>query len=272
MGQEGLLISTNSRDKDDYLFVRVFGKGKKNLIAFHGYGQTGEVFKNLAAHRDELSVYAFDLFYHGKSGSPPSGRPLQHKHFHAIFEAFLRQASPGRFDVAGFSMGGKYALSILPAFGHHIDKLTLVAPDGIGKNFWYTTATNSTFTRFLFKAIINHPQPFFKSALLLDKLSLVDGRVRKFVMHEMDTPEKRSRVYHSWAYLRDFFVPAQEIAAVLQAHEINTEVIIGKYDRIITQKTVGPLLRHLPEGSLKMMKSGHSNILRDYILSQKSKD
>lgn len=269
MGQEGLVVSMNSRNKDDYLFVRVFGNGKKNLVAFHGYGQSGEVFKNLAASRKDITLYAFDLFYHGKSACPPPKFPLRHEQFGAIFEDFLRQTSLKRFEIAGFSMGGKYALSILSAYGARIDKLTLIAPDGIGKNFWYTAATNSAFTRRLFKIIINHPQLFFKSALLLDKFKLVDGRVRKFVIHEMNTPQKRVRVYNSWAYLRDFFVPVPDTATHLQAHNIKTELIIGKYDRIITQKTVSPLIDYLTKDSLKILNAGHSNMLQAYFESQK---
>ena len=43
---------------------------------------------------------------------------------------FLRKENISRFDVAGFSMGGRFALATLEAFPEKIGNVFLIAPDG----------------------------------------------------------------------------------------------------------------------------------------------
>lgn len=251
------------RYKDDDLFVRVVGDGKKKILAFHGYGQTGAVFHPLV--HPGSTLYAFDLFYHGKSSHPESATPLSHLSFKKLMLDFFRQTHIKKFDVVGFSMGGKYALSLVESFPEMVTKLVLIAPDGVKKNFWYRMATGNPFSRWFFKYLAHHPETFFNAAVFLEKSQLIDGRLRKFALSQMNSQTNRKRVYTSWVFLRKFFVNPAKIARTINKHQIPTKIVLGRYDRIITLEYVKPLLSRIGRDTLEMINSGHTNILSAYL-------
>ena len=252
------------RSNDDFLTVKVFGEGKKKIIAFHGYGQDSEVFRQLSDLDPELTVYSFDLFYHGLSSLPPVNPPLTAARLAQIFSDFLLQASLEKFSVIGFSMGGKYALSIISSFPDMVDKVILVAPDGIKKDFWYQLATRSIAVRWIFRKVVDHPEILRKTAFLLDRLNLVDGRVRKFALNEMNTREKRIRVYQSWIFHRHLFVNLGEIAEKIRREKIEVVFVLGKHDRIITPKYIIPLKKLLTASEVKELSCGHTTLLQRF--------
>ena len=49
------------------------------------------------------------------------------------------------FSLAGFSLGGKFALATLEAFPEKTKGIILLAPDGIKTSFWYSLATYPAF-------------------------------------------------------------------------------------------------------------------------------
>lgn len=253
------------RYKDDYLFVRVVGDGEKKIVAFHGYGQSGAVFEMPPSVKKGYTIYAFDLFFHGKSVHPRLDPLLSHDHFKRFFEDFIRQTAINKFRVIGFSMGAKYALSLVLSYPEMIEKITLIAPDGIRKNFWYAVATGSGITRKVFSYVVRHPGFIFRFSLWLERLNIIDGRVRKFTLSQMNSMEKRKKVFASWTFLRKFFVPPEKISSLIMKHNIETEIIIGRYDRIITLSDMEPLSKLIGKEKISVIKSGHSNILRNYL-------
>ncbi len=252
------------RSNDDFLTVKVFGEGKKSVIAFHGYGQDSEVFGQLSDVSPEWTIYSFDLFYHGLSSLPPVHPPLAPFKLQQVFEDFLRQTNIDQFIVIGFSMGGKYALSFASSFPHLIRKLILVAPDGIKKDFWYQLATRSVAVRWLFRQVVDHPEILRKTALLLDRLNIVDGRVRKFALNEMDTREKRMKVYRSWVFHRNLFVNLEVMAEKIEDKKMEVVFVLGKYDRIITPAYITPLKNLLAAPEVKVLGCGHTTLLQRF--------
>ncbi len=265
------MISVNSgkrvicRFNDVFLTVRVFGSGRKIIVAFHGYGQNGSDLQFIAGQNPEITLYSFDLFYHGESDSPSPRPPLSHQLFHNLFEDFLLQKKIESFDLLGFSMGGKYALSLIPDYYEQINRLILVAPDGIKKDFWYALATDDLLFQKLFRRMVHKPEWFFKMALFLDRIKLVDGRARKFALHEMNTFEKRNRVYNSWVYLKKFFVSESKLMQTLNTHQIRTTFVLGEFDRIIKVREINKFANKLKYKSIILLPTGHSGIYKKFV-------
>ncbi len=262
VGKEYFLCRSN----DVFLSVKVFGKGKKNVLAFHGYGQDAEVYKLLANDQTDITLYSFDLFCHGSSAFPENESPVTHNELKKLLEDFLQTTGIKSFQLIGFSMGGKYALSIAYNFPRMVSDLILVAPDGIKKDFWYQFATQLSLLRVVFKSVIDHPNFFNQTAKLLDWLNLVDGRVRKFAVNEMNTREKRSKVYFSWVYHRKLFTNIPELAALINSYSINVYFVLGKYDRIITPAYIVPLQKLLKNYHMRELKCGHTRLLQKFVL------
>ena len=122
-----------SKIKGIFLFLHIYaltlhydrlGQGPRILLAFHGAGQTGqECFQSFADHLGSYyTVYAFDLFFHGQSlglyGTDNfSDRDVVDKHSWELFiQTFLDEKQIDQFDVAGFSLGGRFALATTECF------------------------------------------------------------------------------------------------------------------------------------------------------------
>ncbi len=72
-----------------------------------------------------------------------------------------------KISLLGFSMGGRAALSLMPVIAQQMEKMLLIAPDGLKLNFWYWLATQNKLGNQFFKYIMQHPGPMFNVLKLL---------------------------------------------------------------------------------------------------------
>src|SRR5687767_8509330 len=106
------------------LHYRKLGNGPKVLLAFHGFGQDISFFSPVAeALVNEFTIYAFDLFFHGKSWLEKEHAPLSKALLADLMQRFLAKEKVEKFSVTGFSMGGKFALSVLESFPEKVHSL-----------------------------------------------------------------------------------------------------------------------------------------------------
>ena len=244
------------------LHYKVFGEGKP-VLAFHGYGMSHYQFKVLAEALPEYAFYSFDLFFHGKSIWDRGEDPLSKETWSTILNDFLNCEKIEKFSVAGFSLGGKFALASLEIFPDKIDKLILIAPDGIKTNFWYSLATFPIGLRKVFRSLIYRPEPFYSSINALHKLRVVDKGLVKFSKSQMQSHEQRKRVYYSWVVFRKLQFDQKKIAFLINQYDIPTEVYLGKFDKIITPKNVRPFLDLINRCSIEVLEAGHNHLVKD---------
>lgn len=239
-----------------------YGRGKRVLLCFHGYGQSNEHFKALERILgEEYLIYGFDLFYHGKSFWHEKEKPLSKEFWKGLMLLFLEKNELKSFDVLGFSFGGKFALATLELFYKKISKIILIAPEGVKNNFWYSIATKSVIMRRVFRNMIVKPAIFFSLVKILGKLKLVDNKVLKFANAQMATRKQRRRVYYSWVVFRDLSFDMNIIAALINQNNIKLELFLGEYDKLIRQENLNGLLKRLDNYSLNVLPVGHSNLI-----------
>jgi len=243
---------------------RVFGHGSKVLLAFHGYGQDGNSFKILADVMSEYSFYAFDLFFHGDSRIKgiSDERLLTNEMWGRILELFLKREHIDNFELLGFSMGGKFVFSTLVAFPNRINKINLIAPDGVKNVRWYSLATGSRVMRAFFRRVVIKPQPFFSFLRISRVFGLANPRMVKFAEREMDVVSKRKRVYNTWANFRYLKVRLSRITFMINHYNIPVSFYFGKHDKVITRKHVNPLIRSLNKKNVHVLNSGHSTLIQ----------
>jgi len=245
------------------LFYTQVGNGTKTLLLFHGFGQDHRVFTSLAhALSDRYTCYLFDLYYHGQSIREENEHPLEKTAWKNIVQQFLTENSIESFSVLGYSMGSKFALATLEAFPASTKELFLLAPDGIKASFWYNLAISPFIFRRLFKSMIAHHDRFLTIGQWLSKTGLVDKRLLRFVEHQMNTTEKRKRVYYGWVVFRKLKFNMKKIAALINQHNISTTVIVGEHDLVIRPESVKKLLKHVAAHKLHVLPTGH-NLLAD---------
>jgi pimeloyl-ACP methyl ester carboxylesterase len=238
------------------------GNGKTSLLFFHGFGQDHSLYIPLVdSLKGHYTVYLFDLYFHGMSIWGYHENPLEKIHWKETMERFLAETGITDFSVAGFSLGGKFALAIFEAFPKQCKKIFLVAPDGINTSFWYSLATYPFAIRKFFKSLIIHPQRFAYLANTLNRFNLVDKGLIRFADYQMNSEHKRSRVYYSWVVFRHLKFDLKELARLMNEYDIEPVIIVGKYDKVIKPENVKKFTSLLNKCRFEIVEAGHSGLL-----------
>ncbi len=245
------------------LFFTKVGNGRNILLTFHGFGQDHQAFKKLEECFDDFTLYSFDLFFHGKSEWNYGEQPLEKQFWKELVSEFLAQQKIDRFSLLGFSMGGKFALACVEAFPEKIDHILLIAPDGIKINFWYKLATYPGLFRMLFKSMISHPQRLKAIETFVSKTGWIDKGMLRFVDLQMNTFEKRQRVYLSWMVFRHLRFSMTDVADLINFHHIKLTLLVGKYDKVIKAKDMNLLIGKVTQPSFKILETGHNGVIEE---------
>jgi len=250
------------------LHFHKLGSGPNILLAFHGIGQDGlNCFKSFSENLgDRYTIYAFDLYFHGKSIEESAldfskNEIITKEVWAQNIGEFLHKENISRFDVAGFSMGGRFALATLDSFSEQIDKAFLIAPDGVSEHPLYTLASRFAPMRSLFRWFMKNPETFFKAANIFQKAGLVHSSLYRFTQHVLNTPEKRQSVYNAWVSFRKLHFDIPDLYQKIKSNDVDLYLFIGKYDKLLKANDVKKLAGLLPADKSVVLQSGHSQLV-----------
>ena len=250
--------------KNSTLHYTTLGNGPQNLLMFHGFGQDNNSYHALSnVLSAQYTAYIFDLYFHGQSRWGYGEAPLEKTHWKETIEGFMKETGVQNFSLAGFSLGGKFALATLEAFPEKTKRIILLAPDGIKTNFWYSLATYPLFFRKIFKSMVYHPDRFHAIVRVLHSWGVVDKGLLKFATFQMNSEEKRNRVYLSWVVFRHLGVNLKKVAALINHYRIPLTVIVGQYDKVIQPKNMEPLLKLVDRYTFETPEVGHTGLVAE---------
>ena len=251
-------------NKDIILTYYVIGNGPSPMLVFHGFGQNASVFSSWEeAIGHDYTIYSFNLFFHG-SQWPYGETPLENDLMEDIFSQFLIKAGIDRFSLAAYSIGAKFALVLAQRFYLNIDRILLLAPDGIKLNFWYRVATGTSFSRSVFRFIVNNDGILMGILKLAGKLRIVHDTTFRFVNTQMANIEKRNKVFFTWVVFRKLFVNSALLAARLNEKNISVIVFIGDRDKIITANKIKPIIKLLNNTELISLPVDHHHLISGF--------
>jgi pimeloyl-ACP methyl ester carboxylesterase len=240
------------------------GNGPTPLLMFHGFGQDNAIFnRHLAELTDRYTIYNFDLFFHGNSMWAMGEQALEKHEWKELIDEFITAESISAFHVLGFSMGGKFALATMELFPERVKEIILLAPDGIKTSYWYSLATYPIAFRKMFKSMIDNHARFKSIAKIAKGVGLIDKGVLRFVETQMDSEEKRRRVYYSWVVFRHLKFDMNHIAALIKKNNIRLRLFIGAHDKIITAKNMKKLTDLVPKSELQILDAGHNGVIAE---------
>jgi pimeloyl-ACP methyl ester carboxylesterase len=250
--------------KLDLQYIRI-GKGNKNALAFHGFGQDNSYYMPFESiFGDEYTVYSFNLPFHGDDNTSRSGIPATKVILRDFFQDFMNRNGITRFTNIGFSIGAKISLNLLELFPEKIEELILMAPDGLRTNMWYSLGTGSILTRSLFKYFVNHPEYFFRFSDSMSSLGLVHPGIIRFAKSQMNTIEKREKVYYTWMFFRKLHIRKDQIVNLLVKHKIPISVFLGKEDKIILEKHFRFLKGNdRIDSNITVLDAGHNDLIKE---------
>lgn len=238
------------------------GQGPQPVLCFHGYAEEGTVFEFLESHvGDRYSFFAIDLPFHGQT-QWNEGLDFTPADLQQITEAILAQnnfsSNPAGLSLVGFSLGGRAALSLYQACPDPINKLVLLAPDGLKVNFWYRLSTRTAPGRGLFAWTMKHPGWFFGLLKLINRIGLVNASIFKFVNYYIGNTEARLRLYQRWVSLRRLKPSLTRIKQLIRRQHSSVRLLYGRYDRIILPVRGEKFCKGIEEHcTLKVINCGH---------------
>jgi pimeloyl-ACP methyl ester carboxylesterase len=250
------------------LFYTKTGEGKQSLLLFHGFGQNHTVFtKIVAALSAHYTCFLFDLYFHGNSTWKDDEQPLEKTDWKISINKVLEENEIESFSILGYSLGAKFAFATLESFPEKTREIFLIAPDGIKVSGWYNIATYPFVLRRIFKSMIHHHERFLAIARILNTLYLVDKSVIRFAEFQMNTEEKRKRVYYSWVIFRHLVFDMKSIGNLINRFSIRVLILTGRFDKIIRTENMKGLTRHVKNHELEVLEAGHNNLLEMNITS-----
>ena len=244
------------------LYYQTYGQGKEIIVAFHGYGQDQQVFREMGQRLgSRYTLYGIDLFFHGGSSWLSRGTSLSNTEWCAIIQHFLQSQQVVRFSLMGYSLGGKFALTLVECFAERIDRLFLIAPDGIKVSFWYRFASATMLGNYLLRVSVTRPRFLFTAIKVARRFTLVNKGMLKFVQGHMDTPKKRYAVYCRWTVLRGIKPDLPRVIRRCNRQAIEVHFYVGQFDRVIKAKNIVSLHKKLKHSEIHVLPSGHTTLI-----------
>ena len=260
------------------------GSGPKAAICFHGFGEEGTLYSFLEKYAgDQYTFYSIDLPFHGKTKWNEELVFSHHDLLHIIAEiidpnnqqqkTMHSSQSPvdilrinNKLTLLGFSLGGRIALSLYQAQPEIVEKLILLAPDGLKVNFWYWFSTQTWIGNKIFSFSMQYPGWFFGFLKAMNKMGLVNASVFKFVNYYIGNKEARQLLYQRWTGLRKLKPDLPRIKKSIRHYKTQTRLVYGKYDRIILPVRGELFQKGIEEFcTVTVIESGHQVVHENHV-------
>lgn len=213
-----------------------WGTGKDILVCLHGFGETAGSFAPLARQiEDKYTLIAVDMPLHGKTTWNEGMRCVAEDMIGMLDQ--VPELAGKRFSIAGYSMGGRVALSVYEQIPQRIQQLILLAPDGLKMNFWYWLATQTFYGNRLFRYFMKQPAIFLSGTRLLKKSGLINMGVYNYIHQYLNVDENRKQLYTIWTTFRKCKPRVRIIRKQIKTNSSPVLLVYGKYDKIIRYST-----------------------------------
>lgn len=239
------------------LHYRKWGDGAKLLLAFHGYGDAADLFQPIAAYLSkEYTIYSFDLPHHGHSQWDEKMK-LTSAQLAEMTLQLLHDHGTGRCTLMGYSLGGRLCLAIMEQVPGAIDRMVLIAPDGLKKDPYYYFFTRSWVGQKIFRNLLERPEPYFKLMHLLKTLRLVHLKRYKFAMHFLQTTESRALLLQVWPGMSEIVPEPETLKNTIARYRIPITIFMGATDKIIPPASGRQFIAGLDTVKLQLLERGH---------------
>lgn len=244
--------------KSSTLFYRTWGKGKKVMIAFHGYGLDGQTMYPITESiLDQYTIIAIDLPYQGRSRwretSTLTGTELK-----LLIQQFLLHIHhQGKVSLLAYSIGGNYALGLVHHCPEIVDKLVLIAADGLKFKLPFWIITRTWIGKALFNGFVLFPQPVFFTIKLGRKINLFPPRVLNFFYESIATKNKRAALRMRWISVSRIMPWQANVIATLNQNKIKVLLIFGRKDHVIPVKNAVRFGKKIDNCHLEILEQGH---------------
>ncbi|MBK6987606.1 MAG: alpha/beta hydrolase [Bacteroidetes bacterium] len=248
---------------DKVLEVFIYGNGSKKMLIFHGFDNEATEFEPLSTFLPEYTLISVNLFFHGNSTASEKSVQLglSHAGFIKLHQVLMDKFPAEKYDVMGFSLGGRIALMFFQLFTDKVDRLILLAPDGLKPTTMYRFITRNKYGNKLFRRVMKNPDRLIAFGNGLMKLKLLDEKKIRFLKYNMENELRRQKVYDAWMIYRFILPDIAAIKKIIKERSSRVDLFFGKFD-VLMRPSLGTKFKNgLGENcKVHVLQTGHQLI------------
>lgn len=233
------------------------GNGSRILLAFHGYGNNASLFSSFYPYLEsDFTVVSFDLPHHGKSRWKENAL-FRKEDLKILLEKVLKEFHTEKISLAGYSMGGRVCLKIIEIMPERIDRVLLIAPDGLVFNPLYFFVTRSYFGKKIFRKFLTTPQRYLKLIDWIRSHDWIDASRYKFAMYYLNSSHDREFLLKVWPGMSLIVPDMKKLKTAIENHRIPVFIFMGIFDRVIPVEHAKRFKKGLKSVQLFVLEKGH---------------
>jgi pimeloyl-ACP methyl ester carboxylesterase len=231
------------------------GRGKKIVLAFHGYGNDASLFAFLS--HEEYTILSFDLPFQGRSHAV-KGAHLKKHDLAQLTEQVMEEYEVSKVSLLGFSLGARVCLCITEQIPQSVRNMVLIAPDGIRHNYFYRFFTGTGSGRSLFKSFIKFGDTYLKLFSVLHRCYLLDRYKYRFALQYIRTDASRRLLFDIWMATRKVIARLGTVKHEIKSRRIPVHILMGQQDSIIPLRNARIFKGHNEYIHIHVFQRGHN--------------
>lgn len=235
------------------------GEGDNILLCTHGYRQQKEVFLTLFPTAPTgWKILSFDQPMHGATEWQDKHLYFDKNFFPKLWEALYARFPNAKWNLMGFSMGGKTAIMMQMCAKTPIERLILLAPGGI-----YTHPLNRFFTyhglgKPIFRFLLKNPSGIIKAFEFAYQRKWMRTFSYRFMKAHFSQPEVRSFL-HTFSYIYQYFdFSLQKFGEFQVVNPCPIYLFWGTEDDVVNYAHSDLFLQFIPHTKRITIKGGHN--------------
>lgn len=231
------------------------------LLTFSGYSDAAKQYQVLQNVFESANycVIAIDMPHHGNTIWHEN--QFTYKDLHIIIESILTKENIQKFECMGFSYGGRLILSFVEDFAPRIERLWLLAPEGLVSKWVSAAGSIPLGIRKRLVKWLERPEKFLLWAGKMAKWGIVPKFTHSFLRFHLSSQQRRKRMFTFWLAHDEFKL--KNISYKLSL--LPTEVFLGENDELFPPKKMHQLLKSFKNIRIHLIPNENHQILNEKL-------
>lgn len=242
--------------KSGCFHLRYWPGGDRVLLVLHGFAQQGDVFAALVPYlRQQYTIYAPDLPFHGQTNWYAPAYNLGD--MVALSQAVLNHSQQSKLTLLGYSLGGRLALALAPALAGSLQKLVLLAPDGIGGAHPRFIEHFPAWLRQMLVDVVASWDRLPVWAERFHRHNWISTGAYRYLLRYWQHENQRLCLMRTWLSLALFPVSKPHLLPGTGPQPVPTAIVLGRRDKLMSNKAIEDFFADCPHCRVSQVDAGH---------------
>ncbi len=233
------------------------GTGSRLLLAFHGYGDNAALFNPICNYlHNDFTVISIDLPHHGRSNCSDEYL-FTEQDLSLLANELLAMLGVDTLTLMGYSIGGRICLKLLELIPGKIDKVILLASDGLVFNRFYYLMTRNPIGKKIFKSFLTQPEKYMPVINFGKATGVVSRERYLFAMKYINAVHDRAFLLKVWPSLSLLLPDTERLRDCIERYKISVHIFMGSADFVIPVKHARTFKKQIDSAELHILDKGH---------------